>query len=339
MTIIILSDGYKGGTSKFLENIITYNIRFKKNKIILIDKFPTKTFPNIKENSQLKVYSVDALKNKTKVKKIFSKYIQENPIFFFTNYAFLVLYFYFFFSKASKLTLALHSSIFKINIKVILAITLFSIMSLKINFLIFGSNSSKQWWFSRFPWMRLVNNRIIYNGIQDGFYQKKKNKEFRVSFVGRLEIENNPSLFLDLSLLYKKNKKIQFNVFGDGSLKKKLSLKNNNVKFWGWRKLQTVYSNTDIVIITSPLNNFPYTALESHSFGKPVITCAKGDIRKIIKNHINGYYCNDFSVVTFNKYLLKAISNYDLLSKNSYENSKKFNLSNSCKKVLSFIKN
>jgi len=55
MTIIILSDGYKGGTSKFLENFIINNLKNKINKIILIDKSPKKTFPNLKKNSLLKI--------------------------------------------------------------------------------------------------------------------------------------------------------------------------------------------------------------------------------------------------------------------------------------------
>ena len=37
----------------------------------------------------------------------------------------------------------------------------------------------------------------------------------------------------------------------------------------------------DIAIITSPLNNFPYVALESSSYGIPVVTAAEGDIRKL----------------------------------------------------------
>ena len=49
MTIIILSDGYKGGASKFLENIIIYNLQTQKNKIVLIEKYPKKTFPNLKK--------------------------------------------------------------------------------------------------------------------------------------------------------------------------------------------------------------------------------------------------------------------------------------------------
>jgi len=339
MTIIILSDGYKGGASKFLENIIIYNLQTQKNKIIVIEKNPKKTFPNLKKNSLLKLYKEDALRSKKKVIKIFSEYIQDKPTFIFTNYVFLVIYFYFYIKYSSKVAIALHSGIFKITIKNFIALILFSIMSLKINFLIFGSSSSRKWWFSRFPWLRFLNNKTIHNGIEQGFFRKKNNKKFRISFIGRLEKENNPNLFLNLSLLNKNKKNLLFNIFGDGSLKKELMMKNSNVKFWGWSSQQKIYLNTDITVITSPLNNFPYSALESHSFGKPVITASKGDIRKIIKNGISGYYFDDFSVVTFNNYLMKTILNYNFLSKNSYKHSKKFNLNNSCKKILSFIKN
>ena len=46
--------------------------------------------------------------------------------------------------------MALHSGIFLINLKLILGLFLFSIIALKLDYLIFGSNSSKDWWLKNF---------------------------------------------------------------------------------------------------------------------------------------------------------------------------------------------
>ena len=135
----------------------------------------------------------------------------------------------------------------------------------------------------------------------------------------------------------KKNKNLKFNIFGDGSLTKKIKY-INNLKFWGWTKKEKIYNNTDITIITSPLNNFPHVALESNSYGIPVITAAKGDIRKIVKNNLNGYILNNRTIKNFNFHIDKTIRNYKYLSSNSIINAKKFDIRKSCKKIWSFLK-
>ena len=217
--------------------------------------------------------------------------------------------------------MALHSGIFKYNLKTLLGLFLFSILSLKLDYLVYGSNSSKKWWVKLFPWMKMIKNKVIFNGIEQNRGKKEKKSFINVSFIGRLEIENDPKLFMDICSSNQKNKNLKFNVFGDGSLKKIINIKNN-VKFWGWTKKE-IYNNTDITIITSPLNNFPYVALESNSYGIPVITAAKGDIRKIVKNNLNGYILNNRTVENFNFYIKKTIKNYEYLSSNAIINTKK----------------
>ena len=51
--------------------------------------------------------------------------------------------------------MALHSGVFLINLKLVLGLFLFSIIALKLDYLIFGSNSSREWWLNKFPWMNL----------------------------------------------------------------------------------------------------------------------------------------------------------------------------------------
>ena len=339
MTIIYFSDGYKGGASTFLEQNIKYNLKNKK-KVILVDKNFKKTFPNLKKSKYLKIFNLDIYKDKKIIKKKINDLKIKNQIFFFTNYAILICYFLFFisFKKKIDIVLTLHSGVFKYNIKNILGITLFSFLALRLNYLIFGSYSSKKWWFNKFPWIRFIKQKVIYNGIEK---QKKKNKNnnfLKDSFIGRLENENDPELFLKIASINKFAKKMKFNIFGDGTIKKKLLKKSKNIKFWGWSKKSKIYSNTDIAVITSPVNNFPYVALESNSYGIPVITAAQGDIRKIVKNNYNGYIFNKRTAENFNIYLKKTIKNYKRLSKNSVITANKFDINVSCNKLWRFIK-
>ena len=130
---------------------------------------------------------------------------------------------------------------------------------------------------------------------------------------------------------------MQFNIFGDGSLKKKFQNKFAEVKFWGWSKQKKIYLNTDICVITSPINNFPYVALESNSYGIPVLTAARGDIRKIVKNNYSGYILKERTVENFDFFLRKTINNYKKLSKNSFENAKKYEVNKSCQKIWRYL--
>ena len=54
-------------------------------------------------------------------------------------------------------------------------------------------------------------------------------------------------------------------------------------------KKDQIYKKTNIIVITAPLNNFPYVALEAKSYGIPVVSCSKGDIKKIVYNNFDGF--------------------------------------------------
>ena len=70
-------------------------------------------------------------------------------------------------------------------------------------------------------------------------------------------------------------------------LKKKYKFKN--VKFHGWVRKEKIYQISNIIVITAPINNFPYVALEAKNYGIPVVSCSKGDIKKIVINNVDGY--------------------------------------------------
>jgi glycosyltransferase involved in cell wall biosynthesis len=243
--------------------------------------------------------------------------------------------------KNYKIILSLHSGLLNFTFKSYIAAFLFSFLSNKVDKLIFGSKSCKNWWFNKFPWFANKNYKIIYNGID---IPKKKiilknKKKLNVSFVGRLEKENNVDLFLQLAKeSYTNNNSFNFHLFGDGSLLKKLKKKYSSyAKFHNWKKVPDIYKITDLLVITSKINNFPYVALEAKSYGVPVLSCSKGDINKIINNGKDGYLISNSNSTELLKYLNIIKKRYSSLVKYSLKSRYKFNLESSCKKFWQSI--
>ena len=193
-----------------------------------------------------------------------------------------------------------------------------------------------------YPWMDLNNSLIHFNGIK--FRKKgsprKIDKNIQISFAGRIEKENNPEFFLKIALEYlKKDNKAVFNIFGNGPLLKTLKKKYKleNIIFHGWVNKDKIYQFSNIIVITAPLNNFPYVALEAKSNGIPVVSCSKGDIKKIVINNVGGYLVYTNSTKKMVDLLKKIKKNYKKFSKNSLLRSKYFDLNKSCKKFWNSV--
>ena len=343
---IFLTDGYRGGANTFMQDHMNYLIQ-KKQKVLLFDSDPKKTFENL--NKKVLVHKLNYKYDKIKIKKKIEDRIKikKKKIFIMiTNYVILIKYYFFFKNldkKNYRLIITLHSGIFNLNLKRYIAGFFFSLFYKSIDYLFFGSNSSKLWWKKMYPWMNLKNSLIHLNGIKLNKKKvpvKKINNDIQISFAGRFEKENNPEFFLKIALEYiKNNNNVIFNVFGDGPLFKilKQKYKTKKIIFHGWVKKEKIYKITNIIVITSPINNFPYVALEAKSYGIPVVSCSKGDIQKIVINNIDGYLAYTNSVKKM-VYLIKKIKkNYEKFSKNSLIRSNYYDLNNSCKKFWNSV--
>ena len=343
---IFISDGYRGGANTFLNNHMEYLIS-KNQKVFLYDQNPNFTFESL--NKKIKVFKVDFRSNKKNlIKKLQEKITSSRKkkfLLMITNYAYLVIFYSFFKSLDKdkvKIILTLHSGIFNLNLKKYVAGFIFSLIYKEVDYLFFGSSSSKFWWKKTYPWMTLKNSIIHPNGVKlpKKINPKKIGKNIQISFAGRIEKENDPEFFLKIALEYlKRDKKAIFNVFGDGPLIKilKKNYNSKNIIFHGWVKKEMIYKISDVIVITSPINNFPYVALEAKSYGIPIVSCSKGDIKKIVINNVDG--CIDYtnSVKKIVNLIIKVKKNYDKFSKNSLARSKNYELVNSCKKFWKSI--
>ncbi len=81
MAIIYLTDDYKGGANKFLEQNIQYNL-LKKNKVVVFNKNFIRTFPNIKKNKNLKFFDLDIFDQKNQIKKKIKTFEKKKKYFF-----------------------------------------------------------------------------------------------------------------------------------------------------------------------------------------------------------------------------------------------------------------
>ena len=336
--IIILSNGYRGGANEFLNQHLSF-LSKKKQKIILIDDNPRKNFESI--TNKTKVFRVNVNNPNFTSKRKLDHILNDNGkgnILFITNFVFFIKFFFILnrFRQNNIIVLTLHSGILKPNLKNFILGFLFSFLYVMPTKIYFGSNSSKKWWLNTFPWMKIKNKQIIYNGVKLTRNKIKKinKRKINISFIGRLEKENNPDFFIEIANNYKNNNlKINFNIFGEGpmfSKLKKMKL-NKNIYFHGWCDKKKIYSLTDIVIITSTINNFPYVALESISNGIPIVSTSKGDIRHIIKNSKNGFIKQTKSSAEVIKLIDKVINNYKKFSMNALRHVKKFDETNSLK--------
>jgi glycosyltransferase involved in cell wall biosynthesis len=340
--IIFICTGSKGGAKKYIEQHIAYN---NKKNIFLISEQPKKNY-NINNNNNISLFDENVLENISKGKLTILRLAKnldlKKTVIFITNYAILVNFFFLFLSlqkQGLKVVITLHSGLLNISIKNFIAALIFSFCIFCSDKIIYGSESSREWWFKFFPWIKLKKNKIIHNGIRLRTF-KKINKVKNISFVGRLEYENDPEFFCKLvkSINLSKKNNYKFHIFGDGSLKKKLLLYYKNlIKFHGWTEEKKIYKISDIVIITSFVNNFPYVALESFSYGIPVITFSKGDINKIVVNQKNGFIIKERNEKIFNNILKITVQKYNYLSKNSYLTAKKFDEKKSCNNIWNYI--
>ena len=343
---IFMSSGYRGGATTFINDHLDYLAKRKK-KLVLIDDNPYKTYEKLSKNININKVNVNksSLDSKKNIEKILYRN-NEKKILFITNYAFLIKYYSVlknFRNKKNKIILTIHSGILNLNLKTYIAGLFFSFIYKNVDFLFFGSNTAKDWWMEYYPWMKIKNCPVHYNGVQilKSSKTKKLGKLINISFVGRLEKEHNPEFFIKIANEFlNNNHNVVFNIFGDGSLFEVLKKKTDskNIIFHGWVKKKKIFQSSDVILITSPVNNFPYAALEAKSYGVPVISCSKGEIKKIIKNGIDGLinYTNSSKDMIDSINLI--IKKYDYFSKNSIKRSKKFDKISSCKTFWKSIK-
>jgi glycosyltransferase involved in cell wall biosynthesis len=322
--IVFISNAI-GGIKTFQDVLIKF-ITQKKIECTLIDKKP---FKNHKK--KLKYYKVNVLKEIYStfiiLKKIKDKSKGKNTIFIFSNPIIFIVYFLYikFSFDKKKIFFFAHSHLTKKSTLLYLCTFLCGIFFLYTNKIFYVSKFTKEYWSKKYFFPRFAKNAIQYNSIELSKKIKPFNKKkFRIGFVGRADKEKGLRKFLDIA--YENRYNFIFNVFSNS----KINLNNNQKKFAHFffnKDKSTIYKNMDLLLVTSPIENCPFSVLEAKSFGIPtLIYFTKGGIHEIIKNNHDGVIIKSKKkkINTIN-YINKIKFNYKFFSQNAFNNAKKYN--------------
>lgn len=125
----------------------------------------------------------------------------------------------------------------------------------------------------------------------------RERMQLNIGIVGRLVPIKNHRLFLDaVSKIIKSNPDMQLNfkIVGDGELRQELQLYcrqlniGEKIEFLGWQKdLTTVYSDLDIVALTSVNEGTPVSLIEAMASARAVVATDVGGVRDLLGKEID----------------------------------------------------
>ena len=121
-----------------------------------------------------------------------------------------------------------------------------------------------------------------------------KEDEVACFFIGRLSVEKNPNVVVEVA---KKIKKIKFFIVGDGPMKPQIEastkIKKNNVRYLGYSdRIPEYLIAADIFLLPSSIEGFPLSLIEAMSMGVVSIASNVGAISDVIDEGKNGYIIN-----------------------------------------------
>jgi glycosyltransferase involved in cell wall biosynthesis len=112
-----------------------------------------------------------------------------------------------------------------------------------------------------------------------------------VGFVGRLEPQKNPFLFVDaIRLAQARSPRLVGVVIGDGPMRGAAETRAGDarVRFLGWRDAAALMNGLDVFCMTSAYEAMSYALLEAIHAGLPIITTRVGGVEETVVDGENG---------------------------------------------------
>lgn len=143
--------------------------------------------------------------------------------------------------------------------------------------------------------IKIFNNSIDLKKFNPSKFNKNRIRKslnigidkFVIGFIGRLEKEKNPLLFLELANQMKELKKYQFIIVGGGKYEKKIKTRMKdlkNIKFFGHiSDIRKYLAMCDVLIFPSLYEGYPLIGLESAAMNIPIIATDVVGFREQIK--------------------------------------------------------
>jgi len=164
----------------------------------------------------------------------------------------------------------------------------------------------------------------IYSEISKSYISPtvlRNDKNFKILFIGRLEIVKGIKVLQDL-IIMTKNTDMSFYIVGEGSLfnnlyRVKMMYNITNLHLLGYIPNSKIYSyinDADIGIIPSLSEGVCKVAWEFMLMGKPVIGSKVGGITEIIEDGINGILIDRNDAIEYHNKLLELRCQHTLLA-------------------------
>ena len=198
---------------------------------------------------------------------------------------------------------------------------------------------------------------VIYNGKNFSHKQNTlvcHNKNKIIVMLAVYEPRKGYEFIIkSMKIINKKNENIKLHIYGDGNPYEKKNIESiineyglNDIvilkKFT--QDTKKVFTESDLVVIPSQRDeSFGYVAIEAFFYKKPIVACAVGGLKEVIRDNLDGYLVNKKNYKVFSKKILNLLENKKLrekFTKNGFlRYQKNFTANNMSKNYYNLIKN
>lgn len=279
---------------------------------------------SLQEYNGLKIDHTPTHQKKFSDRGLLMKLIDDNKIDCVIWSPLVAIYFYQDIKRLKRLGVKqiaiVHSLSLTKDIKGKLMDFLVSLTLSRMSTIVYVSQYTKESW-DKFRAIRKSNAKkiVIHNVIEANTISHSFDLDNpRIGFVGRLSVEKQPYVFCELSSELNYN----FCVYGEGPLLDELKNQYKNIDFKGLcNDINEIYSNIDILVMTSQFENCPMVILEAQSRGIPCVAPNVGGIPELIESGFNGILFDGYDAKTIANCIKDVINDYARYAQNCYDSS------------------
>jgi glycosyltransferase involved in cell wall biosynthesis len=349
--LIFLSHSGAGGIATYQAHQINYLLK-KGENLILIDSQPeitlsNKCFEDV-ERKYIGVLNISTWEHPCEVFNFINQIssFYKKVFIFISNPSLLFIYSYFLFKihfkNKFRIIITLHSKmIFRLKSLQSSGESFTSfLLYLFSDQLIFVSNYTKSYW-SKYNLILKCKSTVINNGVVPALRIKSKQraKKLRVVYVGRFAEDKDPEQFCMIAReSHKRDLRFSFHMYGDGPLLDSLRYGYSNfVSFHGWLEESRIYKESDLLLVTSPIENSPYSVLEAKNYGIPVIARRSGGIPEVVSDQGDALLIEEWSIDEVLKSISRIDENFEFFSKRCLDERHLYSSDRAGEKLMKLI--
>lgn len=176
---------------------------------------------------------------------------------------------------------------------------------------------------------------VIHNSVPiPEEFVNKDHDGINIGFVGRFSEEKQPELFCQLS----ETSEYNYLAWGTGPLLEKMRSAYPKVNYLGQGfDPNVMYSEIDILVLTSKFENCPMVILEAMARGIPCVCPCVGGIPEIVENRVEGILYDNYSSDVIIEGIESVLKDYNRYSANCVKKAAAFFLEPTAKKWESII--